>query len=285
MILVRITNVHYSTLGNMSEMKAQTQDPIIVKQLAELNDTKLFQNDKAKYLGKPMTEEILSDYQESTSWMRANAFVNEERITNKFVLAFIATGGGGTAFDYFFRDKASRLMAFAEMPYLQLVYYKEYINEFREAGVTLLDDDKFYKVVNNQPVSAASETISTILAKGAFNKLGSILDDHPSFEKIIALSLVVDFGSENDKPARLFITFRSETVEKTFGYLFAEKDSREKMNNNIVICLLNILANEINCPDYCYESVELEKFPKRSSELKEEKNQKFFDKLYLLTNM
>jgi hypothetical protein len=270
----------------MSELKANPtyEDEIIIYQLAELNGSKLFQNDKKKYLGEPITEEQLNNYEESTSWMRANVFVNEERILGKAGVGFIGTGGGGSLFDYLFRDKSSRALIFADMPYFQAAYYKQYINEFRDAGIVMIDD-KFYKVSNNQPVSAASEHISSILANASFNKLSVILNDECAFDKYIGLSLAVDFGSENDKPARLFISCRTQVNIKTFGYIFGEKDSREKMNNSIVICLLNILANEINNPGHIYDSVEIERFPKRSSELKEERNKSFFDKLYLLTNM
>lgn len=263
----------------MSEFE---QDTTILKQLKELHESELFQNDKAKHLGNPMTEEILANYEESSSWMRANVFVNENRIKNKLGVGFIGTGGGGSLFDYLFRDKSSRALVFANMPYHQAAYYNTHTTEFLEAEIIMIND-KFYKVKTLEPVSAASEYISDILCEAAYNNLAHILKEQNVFDNYIGLSLAVDFGSENDKPARLFITCKTKESKKTFGYLFGEKDSREKMNNMIVVSLLNILANEINCPHYTYESVEIDKFPKRSSELKEETNKKYYDKLYLLT--
>ena len=171
------------------------------------------------------------------------------------------------------------------MPYHQYAYYNTHTTEFLKANIIMLNDDKFYKMETLEPVSAASEHISDILCEAVYNNLTHILKDQNVFENYIALSLAVDFGSENDKPARLFISCKTKESKKTFGYLFGEKDSREKMNNMIVVSLLNILANEINCPDYMYESVEIDKFPKRSFELKKEKNKKYYNKLYLLTTM
>lgn len=266
-------------------MSVFEQDTTILKQLKELNESELFQNDKEKHLGNPMTEELLANYEESCSWMRANIFVNENRIKQKAGVGFIGTGGGGSLFDYLFRDKSSRALIFANMPYHQAAYYNTHTTEFLKANIIMLNDDKFYKMETLEPVSAASEHISDILCEAAYNNLSCILKDQNVFENYIALSLAVDFGSENDKPARLFITCKTKENKKTFGYLFGEKDSREKMNNMIVVSLLNILANEINCPEYMYESVEIDNFPKRSSELKEEKNKKYYDKLYLLTTI
>ena len=94
--------------------------------------------------------------------------------------------------------------------------------------------------------------------------------------------MTVDFGSENEKPARFFVECRTNSSIKTFGYLFSEKDSRQKMNNIIAINVLNILSNQINNPSFVYSSVKLSEFPKRKAELLKEENKKYYDMIYLL---
>ena len=246
----------------------------------------------------PITEEILKNYQKSSEWMRTNIFLSEKRIQNKIGIGLIGAGGGANTFDYLFREKSSRAILFAKIPYHQEAIYKEYIscysNEYYSYENLLLIDNKFYKqtykdAIDIVPISAASEFIAEILCKSCYRSLTEILANDNHFENCIAISLTVDFGSENDNPARFFIQTRttSETTfmykVRTFGYLFSEKDSREKMNNTIVVHLLNILSNEINDPENpTYDSVGMKDFPKRSSELVLEENQKYYDTLYLL---
>ena len=266
-------------------------DEIIAKQLKELNESELFQEDKKKYLFRPITSEILTNYDESTSWLRANIFVNEMRIIQQIGIGFVGTGGGSNLFDYLFRDKSSRAIIFADMPYHQESAYREYKSGFNKAGVIMIND-KFYKTEDMQSVSAASEFMSEALCYACMDKMERILDEQNVFKKNLALSISVDFGSENDKPARVFIETKLGSTTKKFGYLFSEKDSREKMNNTIAILVLNILAGEINYRScllfdmdyllYDMDSVEIDKFPKRTSELIKEENKKYYDKLYLL---
>lgn len=279
--IITKNKMHNNTMSAFS-------NSIINKQLKELNETPLFQEDKDKYLRKPITEEILMDYNETSSWMRANIFINQNRIINQIGIGFILTGGGGNLFDLIYRDKSSRAIIFAQMPYLQQATYEEYKSEFIEAGIHL-ENDSFIRtptsvidVFTPHPVSAASENISGILANACYNKLSHILETQDTFKTYIAVSLSVDFGSENDKPARFFIVYKTSEITKTFGYLFSDKSSREKMNNIIVLNILNILANEINQTYYIYYTVNNDGFPKRTSELSKEENKKYYDTLYLL---
>ena len=221
----------------------------------------IFEQDKVKYFGQPITEEILVNYDESTSWLRANIFMSENTVNKKIGIGFIGTGGGGNLFDYLFRDKSSRALMFAEMPYYQEALYSEYQFEFETKGIYLVNN-KFYKEIegsNPQQISAASEYIANVLCNACTNKINRILYSQQKciFENTIALSLTVDFGSENEKPARFFV----QCGRKTFGYLFSEKDSRQKMNNTIAMNILNILSNEINYSDFVYDSVILDMFP------------------------
>jgi hypothetical protein len=262
---------------------AEFQDIIIIKQIKELYDN--FHEDKIKYFGKPITEEILTNYEESTSWMRANIFISENRILNKIAIGFIGTGGGANLFDYFFRDKSSRAMIFADMPYYQEATYSENEYAFYQYGI-ILENDKFFKIFEDgskQQISSTSEHIAEVLCKSCLNKLNLILDLNSKspiqFTNYIPISLTVDFGSENDKPARFFVGCGTNI----FGYLFSKKDSREKMNNTIAIIVLNILSNEINYPDYLYNCVEIKEFPKRTVELIKEENKKYYDNLYKLS--
>jgi hypothetical protein len=269
-------------------MNLFSEDKIITKQLNELYDSNIFKKDKEKYLGKEMTEEILLDYSECNSWLRANIFINENRIINKIGIGFIGTGGGANIFDYLFRDKSSRTMIFANMPYHPESTYRDYKEEFNEKKIFLLDNN-FYKSfdsINKHQISACSEDIAEVLSYASFNKLEKILENQQDiFMNFISFSLTVDFGSENDKPARFFACYTQKNKTKIFGFLFSEKDSREKMNFIIVINLLNILSNEINNPSYdYYEKVNIEDYPKRSSELVKEENKKYYNKLYLLSN-
>jgi hypothetical protein len=243
----------------------------------------------------PITEEILQDYEKSSQWMRTNIFLSEKRIQNKIGIGFIGTGGGAKIFDYLFREKSSRAILFAQMPYHQEAIYMEnisYFSDFENANLILVDN-KFYKenydeknvVCDITPISAASEFIAEILCKSCHRKVTHIIENDYQFDTGIAISLTVDFGSENDKPARFFIqtcTTSNPCKQRTFGYLFREKHSREKMNNTIVVQLLNILSNEINDPemDEIYDSVGIDEYPKRSSELVREENQKYYDRLY-----
>jgi hypothetical protein len=250
----------------------------------QLNESELFLHDN-KFLRQPMTLKLLTNYEESTSWLRANLFINYVRILRQIVVGFVMTGGGANVFDYLFRDKSSRLMIFADMPYHQEATYKEYKSGFDKAGI-IMENDKFYMMNEEKTqVSTASEYMSDALCCACMDKMVRILGEQIT-KKYLAVSASIDFGSENDKPARAFIECKlGDDSAKKFGYLFSEKDDREKMNNTIAIIILNIIASEINDSDIYLDdmgSVEIDNFPKRTSELSKEENKKYYDKLYLL---
>ena len=260
--------------------KTKINDSFVSKQLKEFHDS--YQNDKTNYYGKALTLRVLRNYHKSTSWLRANIFISKNRILKKIAIGFIGTGGGSNLFDYLFRDKSSRAMIFANMPYNQKATFNENKTVFEEHGITLINDN-FFKLCDDgslQQISSTSEYIVDILHESCLRKMSNILESEKTqFENYIAVSLTVDFGSENDKPARFFVGCGNNI----FGYLFSEKDNRETMNNTIAIIVLNILSNQINKPDYEYNSVELSKFPKRTSELTQTENKKYYDNLYKLT--
>ena len=150
-----------------------------------------------------------------------------------------------------------------------------------------MENDKFYTMDEaKQPVSAASEFMCHALCLACLDKMERILGDQTTFKTFLGVSLSVDFGSENDKPARFFVECKMGDSTKKYGYLFSDKDSREKMNNTISRVVLNIIAIGINDCFLGYgfrmDSVEIDKFPKRTAELSMEENKKYYDKLYLL---
>jgi hypothetical protein len=175
-------------------------------------------------------------------------------------------------------------MIFADMPYHQEATYKEYKSGFDTAGI-VMENDKFYMKDEWTPVSTASEYMSNALCCACMDKMERIFGEQIA-KKYLAVSASIDFGSENDKPARAFIECKmGDDSAKKFGYLFSEKDDREKMNNTIAVVILNIMASEINDRGiYLGDmvSVEIDKFPKRTSELSKKENKKYYDKLYLL---
>jgi hypothetical protein len=135
----------------------------------------------------PITEEILQDYEKSSQWMRTNIFLSEKRIQNKIGIGFIGTGGGAKIFDYLFREKSSRAILFAQMPYHQEAIYMEnisYLSDFDNANLILVDN-KFYKenydeknvVCDITPISAASEFIAEILCKSCHRKVTHIIEN------------------------------------------------------------------------------------------------------------